>query len=59
MTDLAAILTDEKIRRRLETLAPDFNGRVTLIYQDGCFQRLEITESLKPIVDRARSPIAK
>lgn len=47
------------IRARLARLPAGFNGQVSVIYRHGCIERVEITESLKPAVDRTPVPIAK
>lgn len=35
------------VNRHLESLPPGFFGRVTLIYEDGVIQRLEVLRSLR------------
>lgn len=52
-------VNDAALRRRLEQLPRDFYGRVALHLHGGVTTGVEVTESLKPRIDRERVPFAK
>jgi hypothetical protein len=52
-------MNDARIQDAMAKLPRDFYGRVVLIYEAGELRRVELTQSIKPNIDRARAPIQK
>jgi hypothetical protein len=52
-------VNDAALRRRFQQLPRGFYGRVALHFHAGVITGVEVTESLKPRIDRTRVPFAK